>query len=254
MNKRFSILTTVVFLTTTLLVGSLFGCATITSDSKYLVTIDSTPQEANVTVINEYDQSIFTSKTPAQVWLDSGQSPFKKAFYRINFEKEGYATKMVPIPARIDESYYNNICLLGGMWIGFLIVDPITGAMWELDRNVHATLTPILSGENQAQPVAPAIEKKGNIIMKTFSPNSSYPTFDIDTAFQNDLDNQIFTEGLRAEFLRHGRILAPNAYIFVRKEEDGHWLILNARDDQSYQIKKADGKLTVITVLLTKNR
>lgn len=102
--------------------------------------------------------------------------------------------------------------------------------------------------KNRAHPLAPTVEVKGNeLLLKTLSPNPSYPTFDIDLEFQTDLDNQKFTEGLRAAFLNHGRILAPNAYISVRKKDDGDWLIFDGRNEQAFLVKKGAGKLTVIT-------
>ena len=111
--------------------------------------------------------------------------------------------------------------------------------------------TPSTSTETKSRvpPLASTVEVKGNeLSLKTLSPNPSYPTFDIGLEFQNDLDNQKFTDGLRAAFLSHGRILAPSVYISVKKKEDGDWLIFNARDEQGFLVKKGAGKLTVITL------
>ena len=103
---------------------------------------------------------------------------------------------------------------------------------------------PPTDAKSQAPPPAPTVDE---LLLKTLSPNPSYPTFDMNLEFQTDLDNQKFTEGLRAAFLNHGRILAPNAYIFVRKKEDGDWLIFDSRHEQVFLVKKGGGKLTVIT-------
>lgn len=103
---------------------------------------------------------------------------------------------------------------------------------------------PPTEAKSQAPPLAPTVDE---LLLKTLSPNPSYPTFDVDLEFQTDLDNQKFTEGLRAAFLNHGRILAPNAYISVRKTEDGDWLIFDSRHEQVFLVKKGGEKLTVIT-------
>lgn len=119
-----------------------------------------------------------------------------------------------------------------------------------LPKDLADALSTPTETKSRVQPIAPTVEVKGNeLLLKTLSPNLSYPTFDVDLEFQTDLDNQKFTEGLRAAFLNHGRILAPSAYIFVRKKEDGDWLIFNARDEQAFLVKKGGGKLTVITLI-----
>jgi hypothetical protein len=51
-----------------------------------------------------------------------------------------YDTRTVPIDFKLDGWYIGNI-IFGGL-IGFLIVDPATGAMWKLDTEfVNETLS-----------------------------------------------------------------------------------------------------------------
>jgi len=46
----------------------------------------------------------------------------------------------MPLSAEFDASYLGNICFGGLGLIGFLLIDPATGAMWQLDREVCASL------------------------------------------------------------------------------------------------------------------
>ena len=69
------------------------------------------------------------SKTPTTVTLDRGAGYFRKQTYRVEFEMNG-AKDSVNIEARLNGWYIGNF-LIGGI-IGFLIVDPLTGAMWDL--------------------------------------------------------------------------------------------------------------------------
>jgi hypothetical protein len=105
--------------------------------------------------------------------------------------------------------------------------------MDNLPKDLAEALSTPTETKSRVQPLAPTVEVKGNELF-----NPSYPTFDVDLEFQTDLDNQKFTEGLRAAFLNRGRILAPNAYIFVRKKEDGDWLIFDTRNEQAFLVKK----------------
>ena len=63
--------------------------------------------------------------------LETSNGFFKKAKYRIDASKQGYATSSTSFAASINGWYWGNIGF-GGL-IGWLIVDPATGAMWKLD-------------------------------------------------------------------------------------------------------------------------
>ncbi|HYF30321.1 MAG TPA: hypothetical protein VD993_04325 [Chitinophagaceae bacterium] len=117
------------------------SCASIVSKSIYNVRLASSPSEATVQVFDKMGREIFNGTTPTQVELKSGAGYFKKAEYIIKYSKEGYLTKEVTISADINGWYFGNI-VFGGL-IGFLIVDPATGAMYRLDRtDLNETLAP----------------------------------------------------------------------------------------------------------------
>lgn len=132
------------FPTKTFVVAGLFilgsSCASIVSKSIYPVTIDSEPRGAKVVIYNRQGLEVFKGGTPALVKLKPGAGFFRRAIYDIEISKDGYTTKKVAVTATLNGWYFGNI-LFGGV-IGFLIVDPATGAMYRLnDVAVYETLT-----------------------------------------------------------------------------------------------------------------
>ena len=129
--------------TKTLVTATLFivfsSCATIVSKKSYPVTIDSYPRDARVTITNRRGEQIFKGGTPALVRLKPGSGYFRRAIYEITISKKGYATKTVEIRATLNGWYFANIFYF--QTIGFLIVDPATGAMYRINQlDVNETL------------------------------------------------------------------------------------------------------------------
>ncbi|WP_237059943.1 hypothetical protein [Microbulbifer sediminum] len=116
------------------------GCASILSDSKYPVTISSTPTGANFSVTNEAGLDVHSGVTPDTITLDASDGFFSSASYTVKYQMAGYNEQTFEIKAGMDGWYLGNI-LLGGL-IGMLIVDPATGAMWKLPETANATLQP----------------------------------------------------------------------------------------------------------------
>jgi len=115
------------------------SCATIVSKSTYPVSINSEPSGADVTIANSDGHTVYTGRTPAFIQLESSKGYFQREEYLITFQKEGYETTLQPITTRIDGWYWGNL-VFGGV-LGLLVVDPITGSMFKLDREIyHATL------------------------------------------------------------------------------------------------------------------
>ena len=127
MKMKLSILA----LTSVVFFGS---CASIVSKSNWPITINSTPADATITITDKNGIQVYSGNTPANLKLKSGSGFFGKASYQVKFEKEGYATKMIPVNFKVNGWYFGNI-LLGGI-IGMLIVDPATGAMYKLEDKV----------------------------------------------------------------------------------------------------------------------
>ncbi|WP_444895551.1 hypothetical protein ACJJI5_01060 [Microbulbifer sp. EKSA008] len=114
------------------------GCASIVSESSYPVTINSTPNGANFTIINEAGLDVHSGVTPDTITLPASNGFFSSASYTVKYQMAGYNEQSFLIEAGMDGWYIGNI-LFGGL-IGWLIVDPATGAMWKLPESAHVTL------------------------------------------------------------------------------------------------------------------
>lgn len=131
------------------LVSALFllaSCASIVSKSSYPVTVNSQPDQANISIVDETGKRIYTGTTPTTVTLDTKAGFFKGKDYTVIFSKEGYADYTAPIQRGVDGWYVAGNLLFGGL-IGWLIVDPVTGAMWTLNKELSATLAPQTSSQ-----------------------------------------------------------------------------------------------------------
>lgn len=106
------------------------GCASIINQGKKDIKVSSNPADAKVTVYDGAGNVVRTTQTPAMLKLDRGAGYFKGANYRLVVEKAGYKSAEVPLTSGIEGWYWGNLGF-GGI-IGFLAVDPATGAMWTL--------------------------------------------------------------------------------------------------------------------------
>lgn len=131
---------------------TLSGCASIVSQSQYPVTISSTPPGATVVVRDSKSREIHKAQTPTTLTLPASAGYFSKARYTLEFSKEGHAAAQVPLQAMIDPWYLGNI-IFGGL-IGMVFIDPLTGAMWELEDSASATLSPLAASAASPAPSA----------------------------------------------------------------------------------------------------
>lgn len=131
-----------IFYATTLLgLLALTSCATIFTKSAYPVRFNSDPQGARITITNKAGRIIYTGETPAKVKLKAAAGYMSREEYTIEFAKEGYDSKITYLTANLDGVYFANL-LLGG-FIGMLIVDPASGAMYKIaDKEINEQLKP----------------------------------------------------------------------------------------------------------------
>ncbi|MDX1542103.1 MAG: hypothetical protein R3349_11940 [Geminicoccaceae bacterium] len=108
------------------------GCASIVSDSENTIPISSNPAGAELVITDQTGAEIYRGTTPATVTLDTGAGYFDGEAYTITMAMNGYAAQTVSLGTELNGWYVGNI-VFGGP-IGLLIVDPLTGAMWKLDR------------------------------------------------------------------------------------------------------------------------
>lgn len=97
------------------------SCATIISGSKQNVKFSSNPSSATIFI-----DEVEVGKTPFEIKLA------RKSEHAVLIKLEGYQTYQTTLTKKFNAWYIGNI-LIGG-WIG-LIIDPITGAIYNLSPN-----------------------------------------------------------------------------------------------------------------------
>lgn len=109
---------------------ALTGCATIFEGGTQAVTFKSVPESAGIAITNRAGEKIHAGTTPVTLTLKRGAGYFKSEIYNVKIEKEGFKPKELTVTGSVNGWYIGNL-LFGGL-IGMLIVDPITGAMYDL--------------------------------------------------------------------------------------------------------------------------
>lgn len=150
-----------------ILLGS--GCASIVSKSRWPVSINSNPEGAAVTVKNREGMEVHKGITPTTATLSSYGGFFSSADYQCYFEKDGYSPSTSPLSSRLNGWYFGNL-LFGGC-IGLLLVDPATGAMWQLDSTVYGNLSPY--------PNSPTNSIKSEVMPTTLAPQTATTVEDV---------------------------------------------------------------------------
>lgn len=148
------------FLTISILVGAfvLSGCATIVSDKKYPATFNSSPSGATVTITNENDRKVQRDTTPFTTTLSASDGYFDSMDYTVRFEIPCYEPVEIQLDTSLDPWYWGNLGF-GGL-IGFLIVDPASGSMWEIDPSYSVALTPVNDQNCRQRPESRANARK----------------------------------------------------------------------------------------------
>jgi hypothetical protein len=110
--------------------GTLTGCATIVHGGPRQVSVASTPPGATVSIYDRNNALVETNTTPFVAQLPTKYGYFKGQRYRLVFELPAHAPAEVKLEPSLSGWYFGNI-VFGGL-IGMLIVDPLTGAMYNL--------------------------------------------------------------------------------------------------------------------------
>ena len=106
------------------------GCATIVHSGPRAISVASTPPGAKVSIYDRSDTLVMTNTTPFIAQLTTKYGYFKAQSYRLVFELPGHATTELNLESSVSGWYFANLAF-GGL-IGMLIVDPLTGAMFNL--------------------------------------------------------------------------------------------------------------------------
>ncbi|AEJ00179.1 hypothetical protein Nit79A3_0277 [Nitrosomonas sp. Is79A3] len=119
---------------TTSSLGILTGCATIMGQSAAeTLNVRSAPDQANVVITDEAGVKVFEGKTPTSLPLEKKKSFFSGKKYFVNIKKEGHVEQTVIVDTEVNGWYVGGNLVFGGL-LGYLIIDPATGAMWKLDK------------------------------------------------------------------------------------------------------------------------
>ena len=120
--------------------GALSGCATIVHGGPRPISVASTPAGAKVSIYDRSNTLVQTNTTPFIAKLPTRYGYFQGQNYRLVFEMPAHATAEVKLQSSLSGWYLGNV-IFGGV-IGMLIVDPLTGAMFNLSpEKIDQTLT-----------------------------------------------------------------------------------------------------------------
>lgn len=108
------------------------GCCSIFCGSEKSVKITSTPDNAKFSIKDRTGAVIHSGTTPSTVTLKRGDGYFRDGGYTVIAEKENYGAATVQVKQGLETGWYCGNILFGGL-IGMLIVDPLTGAMYNID-------------------------------------------------------------------------------------------------------------------------
>lgn len=122
-------------------VSLMTGCASIVGDKEQGITINSSPSNANVLITDERSMQVHSATTPTTVQLrKSDGSYFGGKSYTVEISKDGFESRTMMISSSVNGWYIGGNLIFGGL-IGWLIVDPLSGAMYNLSPDtINATL------------------------------------------------------------------------------------------------------------------
>lgn len=118
--------------------ATLASCASIVSHSSWPVNVTASPADAEVQITNQAGAVVHKAKAPFTVSLRSGAGYFDGERYTLTASAPGYAQNTCVLDTGVNGWYVGNV-VFGGL-IGFLIVDPASGAMYRLPETTHVEL------------------------------------------------------------------------------------------------------------------
>jgi hypothetical protein len=117
------------------------GCATIVHGGPRSIPIASNPPGATVSIYDRDGKEVSKQTTPFTASLRTKYKYFAGQNYKLVFEMAGYRKQEVELRSTMSGWFWGNLAF-GGV-IGMFIVDPNTGAMYNLAPNkIEQTLAP----------------------------------------------------------------------------------------------------------------
>ena len=134
--------------------GMLTGCATIMGQSaSETLNVRSAPDQANVVITDESGIKVFEGKTPTSLPLEKKKGFFRGKKYSVSIKKDGHVEQTVIVDTKVNGWYIGGNLVFGGL-LGYLIIDPATGAMWTLDTNeINLTLAASAHHSHNGNPI-----------------------------------------------------------------------------------------------------
>lgn len=110
-------------------VALLSGCATIFNGTVTAIDVN-TPVKADFKILDKKGKVISSGTTPSRVYLSNRAGYFEPARYTIKYSRYNIPLQSDTVAGTLSPWYLGN--LLHGGFVGMLIIDPLTGGMWEL--------------------------------------------------------------------------------------------------------------------------
>ncbi len=117
---------------------TLTSCASIISDSSYAVTIDTAPSGEQIVVENQAGRAIYSGATPVTLTLKAWAGFFDGESYMVRTPDGGSSSVL---DSGVDNWYLFGNLLFGGL-LGWFVVDPMTGAMFNLPEHFVLAVNP----------------------------------------------------------------------------------------------------------------
>ncbi len=132
------------------------SCATLFGQSApELLNIRTTPDQARVEIFDESGIKVYEGKTPTIASLEKKKGYFRGKKYSVKISKDGFVEQTLWVDTRVNGWYLAGNIVFGGL-IGWLIVDPATGAMWTLNVNEVSTNLSTKTSSPSSEPASPA--------------------------------------------------------------------------------------------------
>ncbi|GCD79899.1 hypothetical protein [Schleiferia thermophila] len=113
----------------------LCSCATLFSSSTYPVHITSSPYNVSFDVYDRFQNRIHTGRTPEMIYVSSSYLPFIRQKYTVLVNDPDFESQIKQITFHLDGWYLANLLFPPLAPISLLVIDPLSGAMYTLDRH-----------------------------------------------------------------------------------------------------------------------
>ena len=116
-----------------LMMCCLSGCASLVTVQPAIRTLPvvTNPEGADIYVVDVRSGKLVTdinAKTPYALIVDRDDGYFRRKNYEVRLTMKGYIPEKMELKPGLNSWYFGNIFL--GIVPGMLVIDPLTGAMW----------------------------------------------------------------------------------------------------------------------------